>query len=324
MPQEKREHPKEKAGFHARSKHRNRYDFKALIETYPALKAFVKLNEYQDESVDFFDPAAVRALNTALLLHHYKIDFWEIPKDFLCPPIPGRAEYIHQVADLLGDRDEVTIPKGSGVRVLDIGTGASCIYPIIGNKEYGWTFVGSEIDPKSIESANNILKSNPSLQGKIEIRLQNNPKEYFAGIIQKGEKFDVTICNPPFNSSLEEAQAGTIRKISNLKNKKIKQPVLNFGGQGNELWCEGGEEAFVTGLIKQSRNYSSSCLWFTTQVSKQSNLKSAYDTLKTSGAKKVITIPLSQGNKSSRILAWTFLSKHYQQEWKAMRWGEVD
>jgi 23S rRNA (adenine1618-N6)-methyltransferase len=310
---------KEKSELHPRNKHRERYDFKLLIISCPELGQFVKLNEYKDESIDFFNPEAVKMLNKALLKHYYGIDSWDIPKNYLCPPIPGRADYIHHIADLLYRNNpeflKGKIPAGTKIKCLDIGVGANCVYPIIGNKEYGWSFIGSDIDKVSIESANKIIEMNPSLKGKIELRLQHNPNDIFYGIIHKNELFDLSICNPPFHSSLAEAQSGTLRKLRNLKQKKITNPIQNFGGQTNELWCEGGEEKFIGDMIYQSKQFSTSCFWFSTLISKESNLKNAYKALKTVEAAEIKTIPMSQGNKISRIVAWTFLTREQQNKW---------
>jgi 23S rRNA (adenine1618-N6)-methyltransferase len=307
MPSPKKEHPKEKSALHPRNRHRERYDFKSLSESYPELRPFVKLNDYGDESIDFFDPAAVTSLNQALLKHFYNIGFWDIPENYLCPPIPGRADYIHYVADLLATDNNSTIPRGRKINCLDIGVGANCIYPILGTIEYGWSFVGSDIDPVSIESARKIVAMNPVLHEHIGLRLQSNPKHILQGIIQEGEYFDLTICNPPFHASAADAQAGTLRKLSNLKQKKITKPVLNFGGMSHELWCEGGEERFIADMIRESKRFGNSCRWFTTLISKQSSLQHALQAVKKLKAAEVKTIPMSQGNKSSRILAWTFL-----------------
>jgi len=153
MLQPKREHPKEKLSLHPRNRHRERYDFKLLIDSCPELAPHVRMNPYSDESVDFFNPEAVKELNRALLNHYYDIEYWDIPPDYLCPPIPGRADYIHHIAELLGSCNRGKIPTGNQIRCLDVGAGANCIYPIIGNKEYGWSFVGSEIDPVAMESS---------------------------------------------------------------------------------------------------------------------------------------------------------------------------
>lgn len=320
MRHKKREHPKIKPGLHPRNRHRERYDFKGLIKSCPELAQFVKLNVYNDESVDFFDPEAVKLLNTALLKHYYDISYWNIPPGYLCPPVPGRADYIHHIADLLARSNGGKIPMGNGIKCLDIGVGANCIYPIIGIKEYGWSFVGSDIDPVSVESADKIIELNQNLKGKIELRLQSNPKDIFSGIILANERFDLAICNPPFHPSLAASQSGTLRKLNNLNPHKINQPILNFGGQNSELWCEGGEERFVRDMIFQSRQFVTSVYWFSALISKESNLKSVYDAIRKAGAVEVKTIPMGQGNKISRIIAWTFLTLEQQKAWVSRRW----
>jgi 23S rRNA (adenine1618-N6)-methyltransferase len=316
----KKEHPKVKAKLHPRNKNRERYDFSKLIMSSPELAAFVKPNIYGDDSVDFANPDAVKALNKALLMYHYGINNWEIPEDYLCPPIPGRSDYIHHIADFLGKNNFGEIPKGPKIKCLDIGVGASCIYPIIGRHEYNWSFIGSDIDAVAIESSNKIIESNPALQGKVECKLQPNPKDFFFGIIQKDELIDLSICNPPFHASAKEAQAGSLRKVHNLNPGKKIEPILNFGGQNHELWCEGGEEKFIRNMILQSQKFAANCFCFSTLVSKESNLKNIYKALQQTNALNVETIPMGQGNKITRIIVWTFLTTEEQNKWKNTRW----
>lgn len=322
MLPKKKEHPKEKSKLHPRNKHRERYDFKQLIESCADLAPFVKLNLYNDESIDFANPEAVKMLNKALLKHYYNIENWNIPANYLCPPVPGRADYIHYMADLVCGSNYGNMPAGEKIKCLDVGVGANCVYPIIGMKEYGWSFVGSDIDTIAIESANKIIESNSFLKDKIEIRLQNNPKDIFYGIIQKEELFDLTICNPPFNKSAEESKQGTLRKLNNLNDSEITKPILNFGGKSNELWCKGGELKFVKNMVYQSKQFATSCFWFSTIISKQSHLSSVYEVLKKMEATEVKTISMGQGNKSSRIVAWTFFMPEQKKQWVNTRWKD--
>ena len=305
---------------HPRNPHRERYNFKQLIETNPALKPFVRPNAFGDESIDFSNPAAVLMLNKSLLKHFYKIDFWEIPDGYLCPPIPGRADYIHNMADLLSENNSGKIPVGEKIKCLDIGVGSNCIYPIIGVKEYGWTYIGSDIDPISIENANKIIAQNTILINKVKCILQSNKMDVFNGIITANDFYDITICNPPFHGSQQEAQANNLRKIKNLGTQKNEKPALNFGGKQTELWCFGGEEGFIKNMIKQSTAFATHCFWFTTLVSKQENLKGIYFALKKANATAVKTLSMGQGNKTSRVVAWTFLTNEQQIEW-AKKWG---
>ncbi len=290
-----------KINLHPRNKHRESYDFQSLRKVLPELDQFVKVNEYGNESIDFFNPDAVKALNFALLKYFYKINNWEIPPNYLCPPIPGRADYIHYLADIIG-------PQKSKINCLDIGTGANCIYPIIGITEYDWNFVGSEIDTISIKNAQQIIDSNQILKNKIELRLQTNNKSIFEGIIRANEHFIATLCNPPFHSSAEKAKIGSKRKITNLKKEKISVVTLNFGGQNNELLCEGGELQFVKQLIIESQKFAKNCIWFTTLISKKDHLSSLYRLLKKQKVEEIKTIQMGQGNKISHLLAWTYFT----------------
>jgi 23S rRNA (adenine1618-N6)-methyltransferase len=309
----------EKLSLHPRNKHRFRYDFGQLISSCPGLKAFVSKNKYGDDSIDFADPEAVKSLNKALLIFFYGISYWDIPKGFLCPPIPGRADYIHYTADLLASLNQGIVPRKQ-VRVLDIGVGANCIYPLIGNKEYDWSFVGSDIDQLALDAAQKIVADN-GLQNEIQIRKQSSPDNFFKGISEAGELFDLIICNPPFHSSLAEANAGTQRKLKNLGISAKNKSVLNFGGQSAELFCEGGEEEFLRKMTLESRDYFKNVCWFTSLVSKKTTLDSAYHYLKKAKAAEVKTIDMAQGNKVSRILAWTFMNKGEQEEWCRIRWN---
>ena len=57
--------PVEKNPLHPRNRHQGRYDFPALIKGSPELAAFVIINPYGKQSIDFADPAAVRLFNRA-------------------------------------------------------------------------------------------------------------------------------------------------------------------------------------------------------------------------------------------------------------------
>jgi 23S rRNA (adenine1618-N6)-methyltransferase len=320
MPTDPNEKLTEKENLHPRNLHRGMYDFKELIKNSPGLAAFVSLNQYQNESIDFSNPEAVKALNKGLLKCFYGINNWEIPAGYLCPPIPGRADYIHYMADLLASANGGLVPVGNQVNVLDIGTGANCVYPLIGNSVYGWQFVGTDIDPNAILSANKIISSNSHIKKEIVFRLQTNPADIFKRIIRQGEIFDLTICNPPFHSSLLEARAGTTRKWDNVNNMKSQNAVLNFGGKNNELWYAGGEAAFIRRMIEQSTLFAKNIFWFSTLVSKKETLAGVYKALRRVAAADVQTINMSQGQKVSRIVAWTFLNETEQMEWKNKRW----
>lgn len=299
---------------HPRNLHNQRYDFEELNKSSSQLEQYVKKNKYGDLSIDFHSNDAVMALNKALLKHFYQID-WKIPKKYLCPPIPGRVDYIHYLADLLAKSNSDIIPKGNSIKALDVGVGANCIYPIVGNRSYGWEFIGSDIDAVSIKNAQDIVDLNHSLKNKIELRTQSSKEYIFTNIIKKNDKIDFTMCNPPFHKSKKEAKEGTKRKLLNLSKGKNKKVSLNFGGQHNELWCEGGEVEFISKMIHESKSYKDNCLWFTSLVSKKENLEAIYKELKKQQPKQVKTIEMTQGQKQTRFVAWTYYTKEEQKNW---------
>jgi 23S rRNA (adenine1618-N6)-methyltransferase len=316
-----KEKPAEKENLHPRNSHRQGYDFEQLIKVAPELRRFVKLNQHQTESIDFSNPDAVKALNKALLKQYYGVSEWDIPEGYLCPPIPGRADYLHYAADLLAELNNGTIPRGKKINVLDIGVGANCVYPLIGASVYGWRFVGTDIDPAAIRAAKEIVAANVGFKDKIIFRLQTNKANIFKGIIKDGEGFDVSICNPPFHASLQEAQLSAATKWKKLGIAK-QNSALNFGGQKTELWCYGGEAGFIRRMVEQSALVAQQCLWFSTLVSKKDTLPVIYKALKAVKAVDVKTITMMHGQKTSRIVAWTFLSAAEQAEWRETFWRD--
>lgn len=298
-----------KGSLHPRNLHHGRYDLNKLSQVCPQLAPYITCNPSEQLTIDFSDADALRALNQALLKYFYHVDFWQLPADYLCPPIPGRADYIHYLADLLAGGASGKVPMGKQVKVLDIGTGASCIYPILGSQIYNWSFVATDIDPVSIKTAELIVNSNQNLKPFIKLRLQKNEKSIFDGVIQTQDKFALTLCNPPFHASMEKAAAGTARKVNNLtKGRTVNNyPKLNFGGKKNELCCAGGEIAFLKQMCKESRIYGEQVKWFSSLVSKSANIPPLKKLLTQLDAKQIKVIKMSQGQKESRLIAWSFL-----------------
>jgi 23S rRNA (adenine1618-N6)-methyltransferase len=295
------------AGLHPRNIHQGRYDLPALAETVPELKEVIFTNAYGQLSIDFANPNAVKLLNKALLLHFYELSYWDIPEGYLCPPIPGRADYVLHVGDLLARDHDRKVPQGGEIKVLDVGTGANLIYPILGTSLFGWNFVGTEIEFQALSNAAEIISSNSRLVDKVALRYQADPSVIFQSVIEEGEYFELSICNPPFHESADMARLGSQRKIKNLKGDAPADPILNFGGQATELWTVGGEIGFIGRMIQESVTVQSQVGWFTVLVSKSTHLSYFQGQLEKAGVKSQRVIEMGQGNKRSRILAWSFL-----------------
>ena len=311
----------EKGALHPRNKHIGQYDFPALIVACPELAPYVINNPRGDLSINFSDAQSVLLLNKALLAHFYNISFWQIPPGYLCPPIPGRVDYIHYIADLLSESFNGNIPTGSQIKGLDIGCGANCIYPILGSRSYDWSFVGSDIDAIAVKTASLLVSANKNISKKIIIRQQKNAEHILSGIVKQGDRFAFTMCNPPFHASMEEASAGSLLKKNNLSkkskttntvNKNASTPTLNFAGQAHELSCAGGEIAFVKQMAIESLLVKDNVCWFTCLLSKSENVSPLKKLLEKQNTQQVKVIEMSQGHKISRFISWTYLDAEQQ------------
>ncbi|MEM5543164.1 23S rRNA (adenine(1618)-N(6))-methyltransferase RlmF [Sulfitobacter sp. AS92] len=297
-----------KTKLHPRNLHLDGYDFERLVAQTPELEAFMIKNPVGQSTVDFQDPRAVRMLNRALLRTHHDIEFWDIPAGYLCPPIPGRVDYIHHLADLLAEDTKVQeAPRGNHIKALDIGTGASLVYPLIGQSAYGWRFTGVDVDANAVKSARQIRDVNKL---DIDLRLQNNSENIFRGVIQPDDAFHVTMCNPPFHGSLEQANKGTQRKWASLG--KGRSTKLNFGGRDAELWYPGGEIKFIARMVAESMDFAKQCLWFTSLVSKKDNLQPLHRILGKARVADYKVVEMAQGQKTSRFIAWTYFKKKHR------------
>ena len=309
---------------HPRNRHQGRYDFDRLVRANPALAGHLVTTPRGEASVDFHDPGAVRELNRAILRADYGIAHWDLPDGALCPPIPGRADYLHGLADLLADTGDGRIPRGLSVRVLDIGVGASAIYPLLGHAEYGWRFVGADIEPTSLEVASAIVASN-RLQRAITLRRQPRRQQIFEGVVRDDERFDLSLCNPPFHASAAEAAGAHARKRRQLAGAatptrgRANAPALNFGGHAHELWCPGGEADFLRRMVRESAEVRDRVLWFSSLVARAEHLSGLRRQLRQAGAREVREVAMAQGSKQSRFVAWTFQAAGARAAWCAAR-----
>lgn len=295
--------PEKLSALHPSNPHQGRYDFTRLCRHYPALQAFVITTAAGDSSIDFSQAAAVQALNAAILASDYQVTFWQLPPGYLCPPIPGRADYLHYAADLVAELTGVAKAQGKQFRLLDLGCGANCIYPILASRSFGWRAVGSDIDNTALKVAGAIVKANANLKGLIELRLQPKATELLFGIILPGEYYDISVCNPPFYASAAEAAAANQQKWQKLGKADHGR---NFAGTANELWCEGGELAFIKKLIADSSLFASQVGWFTSLVSQQKHLPALVAQLRCLEVAEVRQIKMQHGQKNTTILAWRY------------------
>ncbi|KAG6917378.1 hypothetical protein DXG01_002755 [Tephrocybe rancida] len=127
---------------HPRNPYHSPPDFDALAQAYPLLSTYVK-----GRSIDFHDEAAQRCLTQALLKRDFNLEV-HLPPDRLCPPVPNRLNYILWIQDLVRALERavplVSRKTRCTIHGLDIGTGASAIYPLLAcSLEPTWKFTAT-------------------------------------------------------------------------------------------------------------------------------------------------------------------------------------
>lgn len=293
----------QKSSFHPKNQFNKAYDFLKLAEVVPELAEFFKTTKSGHLTLNYNEPKAVKYLNKALLKLYYDIAYWDIPDDYLCPPIPGRLDYIHHLADLIEEQQVKTTRLYNSNAVVDIGTGPSVIFPILGVKEYNWSFLATDIDDKAIKVGQAIAMTNKSLQNRIKFRIQKDPNLIFKKVISTDQKFLASMCNPPFYIHEEQVQEVSSKKRKNLD---YQDDVRNFGGKDHELITRGGEVGFISRMITESVFFKDNFLVFTSLVSQKTSLDPLFRKLERTEVPFSKVVTMKHGVKETRILAWSF------------------
>ncbi|KAM5149481.1 RNA N(6)-adenosine-methyltransferase METTL16 [Callospermophilus lateralis] len=280
---------------------RNRYkdippDFAYLASKYPDFKQHVQINLNGRVSVNFKDPEAVRALTCTLLKEDFGLSI-DIPLERLIPTVPLRLNYIHWVEDLIGhqDSDKSTLRRG-----IDIGTGASCIYPLLGATLNGWYFLATEVDDMCFNYAKKNVEQN-NLSDLIKVVKVPQKTLLMDALKEKSEIiYDFCMCNPPFFANQLEA------KGVNSRNPRRPPPSsVNTGGI-TEIMAEGGELEFVKRIIHDSLQLKKRLRWYSCMLGKKCSLAPLKEELRIQGVPKVTFTEFCQGRTMRWALAWSF------------------
>ncbi|XP_022860145.1 U6 small nuclear RNA (adenine-(43)-N(6))-methyltransferase isoform X2 [Olea europaea var. sylvestris] len=343
MPSKKRrKRGGERRVIHPRNKYsENPPDFGLLASLYPSFEPYVFYSLDGRPRIDWTDFNATRELTRVLLLHDHGLNWW-IPDGQLCPTVPNRSNYIHWIEDLLAS-DLIPCTRGNSVvKGFDIGTGANCIYPLLGASLLGWTFVGSDVTDVAIEWANRNVKSNPHLSELIEIRrvdtetkifdaeeLQNKQKDNINSYVDSTNTVSVDMGPSPSFSlrsqSVKNSYHGPPVLVGVVKDGESfdfcmcnppffmtmeeagLNPKTSCGGTPEEMVCLGGEEAFITRIIEDSAQLKRAFRWYTSMVGRKSNLNILTSKLWNVGVTVVKTTEFVQGQTSRWGLAWSFM-----------------
>ncbi|KAM3821543.1 RNA N(6)-adenosine-methyltransferase METTL16 isoform 1-T2 [Vipera latastei] len=283
---------------HARNRYKNKPpDFAFLASKYPEFKQHVQVNLSGRVSVNFKDPQAVRALTCTLLKEDFGLQI-DIPLERLIPTVPLRLNYIHWVEDLIAQQDTGT--KGSVTWGIDIGTGASCIYPLLGATLNGWYFIATEVDDVCFSYAKKNVEQN-NLSDLIKVVKVPQKTLLLDALEEESEViYDFCMCNPPFFANQLEA------KGVNSRNPRRPPPSsVNTGGI-TEIMAEGGELEFVKRIIHDSLQLKKRLRWYSCMLGKKCSLAPLKEELRIHGVPKVTHTEFCQGRTMRWALAWSF------------------
>ncbi|XP_059622474.1 U6 small nuclear RNA (adenine-(43)-N(6))-methyltransferase [Phlebotomus argentipes] len=272
---------------HERNIYKKPPDFTELAVKYPEFLKVCKLDLNGSAQVDFRNPDTLRILTKCLLLRDFQLDV-EIPAGKLVPTLPLRLNYILWIEDIL---EKMGICEATG---LDIGCGASCVYPMLGAKWKGWRMYGTDITEEIAKSAReNVVRND--LHEKVTIIQQDESDSVFSRV-QADLHF--CMCNPPFFDDTRDCPENRTGKRASPKNAPT--------GDATELACAGGEVAFIERIIEESVQMKDRVAFFTTMIGVKHDLAILVKKLREKNITNYIETQFCQGNTTRWGLAWTF------------------
>ena len=118
---------------------------------------------------------------------------------------------------------------------------------------------------------------------------------------------DFTMCNPPFYTSTADLLLSAAAKS--------RPPHSACTGADVEMVTAGGEIAFVSRMIDESKILGERCQWYTSMLGKYTSVETIVERLVTAGIHNWAVKDLIQGNKTRRwSVAWS---------WGSMRPSQV-
>ena len=302
---------------HPRNPYRVPPDFVALSNACPALAPYLRHNQQNQQiQLDWSDTKALIELCRALLFCDFGVR-WTLPEQNLCPTVPSRLNYLLWIEDLLALSAMSTSGQVTGV---DIGTGASCIYPLLGVAHFGWKFIATELDPDSVVAARHNVSLN-RWQDKIEVRQVTTSVErrsaesclpsrlptsqttqdkhaspILCGVLQCGDDIQFCMCNPPFFDFDEMP----------LPNAATR-PHARCAATQAEQFTPGGEVGFISQLVAESTQLREKVLWYTSLVGRKASLRPILRSLRAASVAHIRTTEIAQGQTWRWAIAWSFV-----------------
>ncbi|KAF9260061.1 S-adenosyl-L-methionine dependent methyltransferase [Marasmius fiardii PR-910] len=277
---------------HPRNIYRQTPDFRQLAVSYPPLKHFLQPHP---NCIDFQDEEAQRCVTEALLHRDFDLEV-QLPRNRLCPPVPNRLNYILWIQDIV--RACEVVAGEQAVVGVDIGTGASAIYPLLGCRlEPSWSFVVTELDDLSESHAQKNVRAN-NLSDRVRIMKATATGPILIPLSDPSQNFYFTMCNPPFYSSTEDV----------VRSSEAKEfgPSAVCTGATVEMITEGGESAFVRRIVEESLVFGTRCKWYTSMLGKLSSVGEVVESLKANSIENYALTEFVQGQTRRWAVGWSF------------------
>lgn len=166
----------------------------------------------------------------ATLAHYFGLEV-RLSRANLCPRIPNRIAYLNIMESLCEAWDVVHTDEKL---MVDIGTGSLAIFPLLGAKLGRW--IATEKNASSYQHARELVAHN---------QIATIAVEHTLGWPQPSHRVRYTVSNPPFYTD-----AADLRQRNRKKDLTKPTPALTL--VSNELFCDGGEVAFVKWMIDES------------------------------------------------------------------------
>ncbi|KAF9448929.1 hypothetical protein P691DRAFT_728779 [Macrolepiota fuliginosa MF-IS2] len=290
---------------HRRNIYSQAIQFEELARTYPPLLEYlIPANPPSRwKTIDFRNEQAQRCLTQALLYRDFRVQL-TLPEDRLCPPVPNRLNYVLWIQDIIRAHRFLFREDIRTIRGMDIGTGASAIYPLLACKmEPSWEFIATEIDNKSYSCAERNIQVN-QLQERIHlVRASPDKALLFPLEDYSGPPFDFIMCNPPFYSSRAEV-------ARSAEFKELPPNGACTGADTEMIYPPGGEAAFIGQMVDESERFGLKCRWYTSMVGKMSTMSEIVVMLRKRSVRTYAMTEFVQGQTRRWGIAWSYTHEH--------------
>ena len=314
-------------------------DFAALARADASFARLVKTRPNGEAQLDWRDPSALVELCRVLLHHDFGVR-WTLPARALCPTVPSRLNYLLWIADLIALGPSIPTVQIVGI---DIGTGASCIYPLLGVAHLGWKFLATEADPISVNAARHNVDLN-NWSERIEVRQVVAPEAEAAAAAPEATAAVEAADGVVADDDADAAEYAELRQKDNgggassnapilvdvllpsdgaftfcmcnppwfgggeepMANKSIRGPDERCTATASEVFTDGGEAGFIGRLAADSAKLRQRVRWYSSLVGRKASLHRALKAVKACGAIHVRTTEISQGVTSRWAIAWSF------------------